>query len=319
MRRAIAHDFAALQGGRARVVVTLDARLDDDPGPWTIARVGAREHPERVLGLAREADFTVLVAPETMGILEGLTSRMQEAGARCLGSSPRAVGLTRDKAGLATWLAARGIDTPPSRRVSPSGGLPSDASYPAVIKPTDGAGTVATFLVDSPAGLPAPARRMEDAVMQPYVQGRPMSASYLVDSEGGAWLIGIGEQDIALTDGQFSYRGGRIPATLRVDEQPLRAAVESVPGLSGFVGVDFIWDESRRHTTVLEINPRPTTSIVGLTRLLSPGRLAAAWIDAFEPGAPGEALLPGLAEFVHAQAPLAFDACGTILATGGAG
>ena len=35
MRRAIAREFAAFDEGRARVVVTLDARLADDPGPWT--------------------------------------------------------------------------------------------------------------------------------------------------------------------------------------------------------------------------------------------------------------------------------------------
>jgi predicted ATP-grasp superfamily ATP-dependent carboligase len=319
MRRAIAGDFAALEGGHARVIVTLDARLDDDPGPWRVVRIGARHYPHRVLGLATEADSTVLVAPETMGILEGITIGMQEVGARWLGCSPDAVELTRDKARLGGWLTARGIDTPPCRRVSPSRGIPSDAIYPAVIKPIEGAGTIDTFLVADHSSLPAPARGMADAVMQPYVEGRPMSASYLVDSVGRAWLIGIGEQDISLTEGRFTYRGGRIPATSRVDQQPLRAAVGAVPGLRGFVGVDFIWDETRRHATVLEINPRPTTSIVGLSRLLPPGRLAAAWIGAFEPGSAGEALLPGLAEYVQAQPALSFDASGTVFAAGGPG
>jgi hypothetical protein len=32
-------------------------------------------------------------------------------------------------------------------------------------------------------------------------------------------------------------------------------------------------------TTVLEINPRPTTSLVGLVHLLPPGALARAWLD----------------------------------------
>ena len=83
-----------------------------------------------------------------------------------------------------------------------------------------------------------------------------------------------------------------------MDEAPLRAAVESIPGLRGFVGVDFIWDEGRRRATVLEINPRPTTSIVGLTRILPPGRLASAWIGAFDPDYPARHLLPGLADLV---------------------
>jgi predicted ATP-grasp superfamily ATP-dependent carboligase len=317
MRRAIAGDFAALDEGRASVVVTLDARLEDDPGPWRLERIGPRDDPAYLLGLSSRADFTVVVAPETMGILEGVMRGMQQVGARCLGSSVDAIARTRDKAGLAEWLAARGIDTPPCRRVSPVRGLPPDATYPAVIKPIDGAGTVETYHVQDPESLPAGSREMVVALMQPYLQGRPMSASYLVDSDRRAWLIGVGEQDIALTDGQFAYRGGRIPATTRVDEEPLRAAIESVEGLRGFVGVDFIWEDSRRHTTVLEINPRPTTSIVGLTRLLPPGRLAAAWIGAFEPGSTGEALLPGLADLVRALPPIVFDASGTVIAKGG--
>ena len=46
---------------------------------------------------------------------------------------------------------------------------------------------------------------------------------------------------------------------------------ESIAGLRGFVGVDFIWDPERRHATLLEINPRPTTSIVGSESALARG------------------------------------------------
>ena len=52
MRRAIAADFAALAGGLARVIVTLDARLPDDPGPWTIERIARGRASDRVRELA---------------------------------------------------------------------------------------------------------------------------------------------------------------------------------------------------------------------------------------------------------------------------
>jgi predicted ATP-grasp superfamily ATP-dependent carboligase len=45
------------------------------------------------------------------------------------------------------------------------------------------------------------------------------------------------------------------------------------------VGVDYLWDDATGLATVLEINPRPTTSYVGLARWLSPGTLARAWLD----------------------------------------
>src|SRR3954452_11321943 len=63
MRRAVARDFASLPG--VRVVVTLDERQPDDPGPWTVVRVGPGEEPARFATLAARADFTALIAPES--------------------------------------------------------------------------------------------------------------------------------------------------------------------------------------------------------------------------------------------------------------
>ncbi len=312
MRRAIARDFAAIHGGRSRVIVTLDARLDDDPGPWEIRRIEGPHHSGRIVHMACEADFTVLVAPEAMGVLCDLTSCIQDAGGRVLGSSPEAVDLAGDKLRLAGWLAERGIDTPSSRRVCPSLGLPTDAAYPAVLKPIDGAGSVDTFIILGPEELPREARALDSAILQPLYPGRSMSASFLVDGRGKPWLIAIGEQHIQLKQGRFEYRGGRLPVDAPVDVRPIRAAVESVPGLRGFVGADFIWEDRTRHATVLEINPRPTTSLVGLAGILPPGHLAAAWIGAFEPGSLGARLLPGLAELVRALGPVSFSAAGVV-------
>src|ERR1700728_4806853 len=90
MRRAIAADFACLPCGPIRVIVTSDSRLPDDPGPWTIA---AGDDPARVRELARDADFTVLIAPETSGILASATRDLEHSGARILGSTAAAVEL----------------------------------------------------------------------------------------------------------------------------------------------------------------------------------------------------------------------------------
>jgi hypothetical protein len=80
------------------------------------------------------------------------------------------------------------------------------------------------------------------------------------------------------------------------------------------VGVDFVWDESRKKATVLEINPRPTTSIVGIVQLLPLGLLASAWVGAFEPASSGESVLPDLAGLIRSRPPISFDSSGTVLA-----
>ncbi len=151
-----------------------------------------------------------------------------------------------------------------------------------VIKPVDGAGAVATFVLgaDRPS-LPRAGRR-SPALIQPYRPGPALSASFLVGRDGRAHLIAVGRQEIAIeAGGRVTYAGGELPVpTAEVDLAPVRRAVESVPGLRGFVGVDFIAVEPTGLVEVIEINPRVTTSIVGLVRLAPPGddrsRLARA-------------------------------------------
>src|SRR5262249_43609842 len=106
---------------------------------------------------------------------------------------------------------------------------------------------------------------------------------------------------------------GVVPVLLHEAEPQVQRAVESVPGLRGFVGVDFVWEPDRRHATVLEINPRPTTSFVGLRRLLPPGYLAQAWLAACGVPQASRGILASLAEVVRRQSAVSFDAQANIL------
>ena len=318
MRRSIATDFAALAGNSTRVIVTLDARLPDDPGPWQTEPIAPGEYADRLRALARKADFTVLIAPETSGILAGLTRDLSEAGARLLGSTADAVELAGDKHRLAARLESLSIDTPPTRTIVPGAGLPSDTEYPAVLKPVDGAGSFDTFYVADAGNLPTAALAMPMAVLQPFIPGTPMSASFLVGPGREAWLIGVGIQRMAVRDGCFHYLGGTLPAPCPEAVGQLKRAVEAVAGLRGFVGVDFIWNSAKRHAMILEINPRPTTSYVGLGRLLPGGLLAHAWLSACEAVAWEPKTLAGLAEYVHAKPALSFRADGAVV-DGGSG
>jgi tyramine---L-glutamate ligase len=311
MRRAIAADFACLPGGSVRVIVTSDARLADEPGPWKIVPIAAGDDAGRLSEIARTADFTVLIAPETSGILAGLTRELEYAGARLLGSTAEAVELTADKARLAARLQAIGVNTPPTTTIVAGAGIPEGAHYPAVLKPIDGAGSLDTFYLADVGSVPDRARQIPIAVLQPFVPGTPMSASFLVGQRGEAWLVAIGTQRMAIREGRFEYRGGRLPAVCPYAVPQLKQAVKAIAGLRGFVGVDFIGDTENRQTTILEINPRPTTSFVGLCCVLPPGLLARSWLAAcgFDDGA--RRLLAGLAERAHEKkASVSFNANG---------
>ncbi|SIO66001.1 ATP-grasp domain-containing protein [Singulisphaera sp. GP187] len=281
MRRAIAADFAGLPG--IRVVMTLDDRLPDEPGPWTIFRVGGRtQESDTWARRAADADWTVLIAPETGGTLADCSRTLARRGGRSLGSTPEAIELAGDKLQLAAFLSDRGFPTPQSRRVVPSLPLPTDFPYPAVLKPIDGAGSVDTFLIPGPLLVPDEAKALPEALLQPFLPGVPSSATFLIGPERQARLIAIGRQRVEVQEGRFVYRGGILPDLEASPAPVLAEAVESIRGLRGLVGVDFLRDHERETVTILEINPRPTTSYVGLAQLLPPGRLAKAWIDIVE-------------------------------------
>jgi predicted ATP-grasp superfamily ATP-dependent carboligase len=318
MRRAIAVDFAAITAPPAvRVIMTLDSRLPYEPGPWTVEPIGAGESIPRLRQLARSADFTVLVAPETTGVLAQLTRELNAAGARILGSTAEAIELTGDKSRFADRLTAAGIDTPRTRIVAPATGLPADAQYPAVLKPVDGAGSLNTFLIPDCHSLPAEARAIPRAVLQPFQSGAPMSASFLVGGAGEAYLIGFSAQRMAIRTGRFEYHGGTLPISCPGAHKQLEPAIALFEGLRGFVGIDFLWDLETRHATVVEINPRPTTSYVGFSRLLGPGVLARTWLGLYDTATRANcAHLGSLSERVQRQSPVSFDTSGAFFTDG---
>jgi predicted ATP-grasp superfamily ATP-dependent carboligase len=315
MRRAVAADFAAAGGRSAHVIVTLDERLGDDPGPWQIVPMGRGGAPvsSQLLDLACQADYTVVIAPETSGVLAGLARALAAAGARSLGCSAGSIELTGNKLRMGRWLRARGISTPSCRAIVPALGLPEDHPYPAVLKPRDGAGSVDTFWIPNRDGLPPLARAMKVAMLQPFHDGVPMSASFLVTEDQQARLVGLGRMRVVIREGRFVYLGGMLPVRCSDAVPILRSAVESIPGLVGFVGVDYLWEPARREVTVLEINPRVTTSYVGLRRLLPAGFLARGWLAACGVRVGTFVSSPDLAEMIAQQAPVRFDETGNIM------
>ena len=149
MRRVIARDFAALSTSDVEVVMTLDARLPAEPGPWRVESIAPGEHGRKLRELCRRADFTVLVAPETRGMLAELDPRSSSRQAHgCSGLPLRLSTLPATRLGWLYILSELGIDTPPSRTIVPGEGLPESARYPAVLKPVDGAGSVDTFYLE---------------------------------------------------------------------------------------------------------------------------------------------------------------------------
>ncbi|QDU20305.1 ATP-grasp domain-containing protein [Urbifossiella limnaea] len=251
MRDAVAADFAALPGC---AVVTPDA---DDAAAFAAA------------------DWALVVAPESDGILLDRCRRVLDAGGRLLGPSLAAVELTSDKLALHDHWRARAVPTPATTDRAPT----ACEAFPVVWKPRDGCGSTATFLLrDRFELVQAQALAAEEypgpMILQEYVPGVAASVGFLCGPEGNVPLLPTTQ--ILSADGRFHYRGGELPLPPALAERAVSLAtraVACVPGLCGYVGVDLILGDGR--DVAVEINPRLTTSYVGL-RALAADNLAAA-------------------------------------------
>jgi predicted ATP-grasp superfamily ATP-dependent carboligase len=225
--------------------------------------------------LAAWADGVLLIAPETGGVLFDLCRRVELRGGRLMGPASAIVRLVSDKLALARHLRERGVPTPESRLVSP-GGRPPYLSFPLVRKPRVGAGSQATFLVRSPAEWDDCEVRARGegwvghSIAQPFVPGRPASVAVLTGPRQQLPLLPAGQTLSA--DGRFRYEGGVLPLPDALADRAVslaRRAVAAVPGLLGNVGVDLVLGgpSDGSDDCVIEINPRLTTSYVGLRAL----------------------------------------------------
>lgn len=266
MRDAITADFAAVSG-----VTVLPFPTD----------VPDKEHPTRFRELAKRADWSFIIAPETGGELEHLAREVLKVGGKLLGPSPDAIALTTDKLELSRHWAKHRVPQIPT---APADDRPTE--YPAVLKPRDGAGSEDMQLVNS-------VEEYEDAVrlnlgtgariVQPFAPGRACSVAFLIGPKSQPAVPLLPTVQRLSADGRFKYLGGELPLAEPLAERATHLAskaVGCVRGLFGYVGVDLILGEAEDGSAdvAVEINPRLTTSYVGL-RAATSGNLAGLLLD----------------------------------------
>ena len=274
MLSALLHDLDRVPGG---TVLTLLSE-DFGPAPFAGRRVAPADEERHFRELAAAADGTLIIAPETDGLLLARCLWAEEAGGRLLGPSSRAVRLTGDKLALARHLHERDIPVPPTRLLNEVLRSSAVVSFPVVCKPRRGAGSQETYLIHHENEL----RHFPDAgfIVQPYIPGMPASVAFLI---GPRQCLALPPAAQHLSDeGRFRYLGGQAPLPSSLAERAGRLgrqAVEAVPGLRGYVGVDLVLGAAPDGSgdRVMEVNARLTTSYVGL-RALARTNLAAVML-----------------------------------------
>lgn len=208
-----------------------------------------------------EADAVWPIAPETGGVLERISA--MAAPRMLLGCSPETIRIAASKRATALSLEKSGIAVVPTW-------LPSEFTAHAgrfVAKPDDGVGCEDARIFDSVESLlPWMAQRSATHVIQPWLAGEPASLS-MICRNGRAQLLSCNRQLIEAIDGTIHYRGSLLNGLAQhwaAFELLAQQVASAMPELAGYVGVDVMVDRGR--LTVLEINPRLTTSYAGLSR-----------------------------------------------------
>jgi predicted ATP-grasp superfamily ATP-dependent carboligase len=271
MVAALAADFLALPG--TEVVLLRDARLQDLPLPdCRQVMVGnAVEEREAVHDLARTADGTVLIAPEIAGALWRRCRWVEEAGGRLLSPSSEFIACAADKTHTAEALRRRGIRVPDGTPLVPGFSLPRDFPYPGVLKPVDGCGSIGIQWVSSADDRYDASSLGTAGRLERFCPGLAASVAVVC---GPACRVALPPCRQRLSeDGQFRYLGGETPLAESLPHRATRlviAAVECLPPTVGYVGIDLVLGPAAdgSEDVVIEVNPRLTTSYVGLRRLL---------------------------------------------------
>ena len=284
MLHALVEDLLDVPG--IEVVVTRDARLRPMPSRVHSIAVGCPEEAWALWeDLARSVDAVWPIAPETGGVLERMSWLIEVSSCRLFNSRPDAVAIAASKAATAATLSAAGVPVVPVWRADDMDEPPGGG--PWVVKPDDGVGCMETRLLhdsDAWARWRASSERA-GFVLQPFVPGTPASLSMLC-RDGQAWLLTVNRQHVELSGSSFVYRGGIVGG--RASSPDLHDLAQRVaaamPGLFGYVGVDFI--ATAQGPLVLEVNPRLTTSYVGVRRATGVNVAAAVLGLLHEPPTP---------------------------------
>lgn len=280
MRDALLHHLAEMD--QFEIVTLHDARLTPSPLASHSIEVNAGQFNDVFTETLATVELVWLIAPETNGVLLELSElcyASHEKGALFLGCGfdSTLIGTSKtlcyealQQASIYTLPVYAGEDLMQEEYQV----LGSQDIKQWVAKPEDGAGCEGIRLFDSLDDLKswiAQDERYLTYLAQPYQAGLAASFSMLCRN-GKAWLLSCNEQHIEHDGGHFKLTGITIngmSAYWQRFETVARKIAKMLPDALGYIGVDVIVDtENANKIYVIEINPRLTTSYVGLEQAL---------------------------------------------------
>jgi predicted ATP-grasp superfamily ATP-dependent carboligase len=307
MLSAIVSDFAAIAGVEVTTLLAENREAEHFHAVCsTVVATQTHDSINAFERLAAAADWTLVIAPEIDGILVEKCRRVREVGGRLLGPDIDLIELLSDKHRTAECLAGHNVPVCRGIRLEADPldrGRLAGFPFPAVVKPLDGCGSLGVRRVRNidDVGKGDVPRRLEQ-----YVPGFAASVAAICGPKVCQLLPPCAQR--LSDDGTFQYLGGSVPIAPALSARATalaRRAIEALPEPIGYIGVDMVLgnDVNGNDDVVIEINPRLTTSYVGLRRLAN-SNLAHVMLNA----ASGRQVDP----LSFRSGRVEFDGCGNV-------
>lgn len=219
--------------------------------------------------LIDENDAIWLIAPETEAILQKISQLVEDQTKILLNSSSQAVAICSDKLRTIQQLKHNAVSIVETVDLDT---FSDDFAKPWVVKTKQGVGCLDSYYLATNKELTQLTVKLKphsNYIIQPYIGGESLSLSCLF-KDGKAWLLCCNKQHVSLRLGQFKLLSCDVNINhnqaMRY-QQVIKQVAKAIPGLWGYVGIDMIKTEAN-DVLVLEINPRLTTSYVGISSAL---------------------------------------------------
>jgi len=269
------------------VTTLLDSRLKAFNPPTEADKIVSISYPnqadEKLTELSGAANAVYVIAPESGQVLEKLVENIEASGGTSLNCEAEAIKRVSNKMTAYETIKKRGLKVPETvlvdihEKTENIKRLTKELGYPLVVKPLDGVSCGGLSVIKDEGEIAGAVKKVaresmsEQFIAQELIRGKAASAC----------VISIGDKAVAVTlnrqlvslaspDKESGYYGGAAPFDHSLEKEALNAAeraVEGIEGLKGYVGVDMILTEEE--PILLEVNPRLTTSYVGLRRIVN--------------------------------------------------
>jgi predicted ATP-grasp superfamily ATP-dependent carboligase len=283
MLNATVQDFQRFE---SKVYTTLDYRIANFVPPLQVEIVTILRPPQDIFdvfdNVCKEIDQILIIAPENNDILYRLTKIAEDNQLIILGSSSESIKMISNKWNVQILAKNLGLKVPLSEKISfdrsveEINEITSNLGYPAIFRNLDSVGGMGVYYVTKDTDLKKILENMKqntnynEFLAHKYLDGLPLSVS-LISNGIESQPLTINAQAIKFDKktGELSYIGGYVPLKYKISRKIKKQTselIENMSGLRGYLGVDLIIDKND-DIYFLEVNPRVTTSYVGIRKI----------------------------------------------------